>query len=179
MGIDMKKLFAMLWGLLLFSTCSCAVAGEVILIGHYSNQKATTDEDPHIVSGYWISLYRQDDIVFGDIGVATGSLEPVQGRLYDIVFDPVTKNLSFKAKYSRGIEAGKGIPKEGRESHNLMLFSGKLERTAIAGTVVLKDGYNMSRPEKKTFESMKRVKFYYKPASMQQWAAFKNLDMQW
>jgi hypothetical protein len=180
MAIDMKKIptiLAILFFLFFSAGCIAAPSG-VTLIGHFSNQIVSGDDDPHIVGGYWISLFQQDKTLFGNIGVATGSLEPAQGRLYDIAFDPATKKLSFKAKYSTGIEGGKGIPAD-RESRKLLLFSGTLGRKSLKGIVIVKDGYNLAHRGTKTFETMKRVKLDYKPESLEKWAELTYLDMHW
>ncbi len=173
----MKKFLAILFSLVLSAGC-IAAPSAVVLIGHFSNQVTTEGDDPHIVSGYRISLYQQDKTMFGDIGVATGSLEAAQGRLYDISFDPATKKLSFKAKYSTGMEGGKGIPEE-RESRKLMLFSGTLGRKSLSGIVVVKDGYNPARQGTKTSETMKREKYDDKPESFEKWAELEYLDRHW
>jgi hypothetical protein len=165
--------------LVLASAGECVAApGKVVLIGHFSNMQATGDDDPHIVDGYSVHLYRQEKTLFGNMAAATGSLEPAQGRLFDIEFDPATKKLSFKAKYSTGIEGGKGIPEQ-RESRKLMLFSGTLGRKSLKGTVVVKDGYNPARQGTKTFETLKRETHDDKPESMEKWAELKYLDRHW
>jgi hypothetical protein len=160
------------------SVCS-AVPSDVVLIGHFSNIQATDDDDPHIVAGYSVHLYRQDNEFFGNVAVATGSLEPAQGRLYGIVFDPLTKKLRFKAKFVAGWAYDKRSGPEGRESRQLMTFSGRLTPKALTGRVVLNDGYDQKEVNEKSFVSMKRLKDAYKPASRETWNGFKHLDAGW
>lgn len=150
-----------------------------MLIGQFSNQKATHDADPHIVSGYWVSLYQRDRTLFGNVGVATGSLEPVNGRLFDIQFDPVTKRLCFKAKYSTGHESGKGIQPGGREARELMTFSGTLTRRGLTGTMVRRDGYDTDEAERKTRESLKRMKEDFTPKTYEEWASYLAPEATW
>lgn len=151
-----------------------------MLIGHYSNQKVSAGEDPHILSGYWVSLYRVNNNLFGDIGVATGAGEAVPGRLYEIEFDPGTKKLRFKAKYSEGYEYSKQIGPGGRKSRNLLIFSGKLAPSSLAGTVVLKDGYSVEDAGKKSYVVMKRKpEFHSKPDSFEEWTELRSHDASW
>jgi hypothetical protein len=143
--------------------------GDVVLIGHFSNQKVTHDADPHFLSGYGVSLYQSDDSFFGDIGVATGSPEPASGRLYDITYDPKTKKLEFKAKYSGGRRYNKLTGPGGRESRVLLIFSGTITGKALIGTMVVKDGYSPNDLGESIRVVMKRTKEGYKPASMAKW----------
>lgn len=164
-----------------FSLCcsSPAFAGEVQLLGHYSNQKVSDDSDPHILAGYSVHLYRDDKRIFGSIGIGIGSTEGAPGYMYDIELDPATSKLRFKAKYSEGQEFSKQIGPEGRESRVLLDFSGTLTRNAIVGTVVIKDGYNLREVGKKSHVVLKRTKFDYKPDSFEKWAEFSNRAPKW
>lgn len=156
---------------------SNAAQNEAVLIGHFSNLKVTEDEDPHTVAGYSVSLYRQDKTLFGNMAAATGSLEPAQGRLYDIEFSPATGQLRFKAKYSSGWEYSKQTGPDGRQSRQLMNFSGKLTRSSLVGRVVLKDGYQLGNAGKATLVSMKKTKDDYKPKSLEEWTTYSYLDL--
>jgi hypothetical protein len=163
-----------------FSDNCTADAEKIVLIGHFSNQKVSGGEDPHIVSGYTVRLFQADNKLFGEIAVATGSGEPVPGRLYDIEFDPPTKKLRFKAKYSEGREFSKQIGPGGRKSRDLLIFSGRLARNSLAGTVVLKDGYNLQEAGKKSYAVMKRKpEFTSKPDSFEKWVQLRSHDVSW
>jgi hypothetical protein len=163
-----------------FAGNSNADPGKVVLIGHFSNQKVSDGEDPHLLSGYWVSLYKADNKLFGDIGVATGAGEGAPGRLSDIEFDPATRKLRFKAKYSDGYEYSKQTGPEGRQSRDLLIFSGRLARNSLAGTVVLKDGYNLQDAGKKSYAVMKRKpEFDSKPDSFEQWVELRSHDASW
>jgi hypothetical protein len=156
-----------------------ATPGEIVLIGHFSNIKASADEDPHIESGYAVSLYKQDKTLFGKLEVGIGSTEAASGRLYDIEFNPALRRLRFKAKYSEGWEANKAIGPEGRESRKLMIFSGKLTNKILAGEVILKDGYTQSDAGKKTYELMKRTDSDYKPSDFEEWVKYSSPEAKW
>lgn len=174
----MKRLILLFFAF--FLMCQSGTASDdVVLLGHFSNQKVTQDADPHFISGYSVSLYQSDQIFFGDIGVAVGSSEPVSGQLYDIEFDPGTKKLSFKVKYSDGREFPKEMGREGRDSRVLLTFAGKLSRKALAGTVVLQDGYSLEKPGTRTYEIMKREKDDYKPHSMAEWSKYRSSEVDW
>jgi hypothetical protein len=113
-GIDMKLILAVFILFSISDSCT-ADAGKVVLVGHFSNQRVSDGEDPHLLSGYWVSFYKVDNKLFGDIGVAMGAGEGAPGRLSDIEFDPATKKLRFKAKYSDGYEYSKQTSPEGRK----------------------------------------------------------------
>ena len=141
--------------------------------------QATLDDDPHSVAGYSVHLYRQGKTLFGSLAVATGSSEPAQGRLFDIEFDPSTKKLRFKAKYVTGWESSKEAGPAGREARELMTFAGKLTSKALAGRIVLKDGYALNQAGTKIYASMKRTDDDDRPGSLNEWAKFKHLDGGW
>jgi hypothetical protein len=174
----MKNFFAIC---ILFALAgnSDAAQGEVVLIGHYSNMKSTGDVDPHTVSGYAVSLFRQDETLFGSVSAATGALESAGGRIFDIEFNPTTRQLRFKAKYSSGWEYSKQIGPEGRRARDFLIFSGTLTGKKLAGKMVLKDGYQLTDAGNATYESMKRTKENYKPKNLEEWATFSYLDSKW
>ncbi len=174
----MNRILAILILFCVTGTCS-AELGAVALLGHFSNQKISQDADPHFLSGYKVSLYQIDRTVFGNIAIAVGSPEPVKGRLYDIKFDPTTKGLSFKAKYSEGREYNKQTAAEGRESRVLLAFSGKITPKGLAGTVILQDGYSLDQAGKKTFAAMKRTRSKFKPDSFTEWSSYPYPVVNW
>jgi hypothetical protein len=181
LGIQMKVILALV---LVFSNAGNCSAGQgaINLIGHFSNIVATADEDPHIVSGFGVKLYQKDKTLFGNVEIGIGSAEAASGRLYDIEFDPLTNQLNFKAKYSSGWEISRQIGPEGRASHVLMIFSGKMTNKSLAGTIVLKDGCNLNAPGTKTHAVMKRIKDRYVPTNLDEWAAYispKPSGSQW
>lgn len=174
----MNRLFSLLF-LLSLAGESRAATDDVVLLGHFSNQKITRDADPHYISGYSVSLYQSGQTYFGKIGVAVGSPEPVPGRLYDIKFDPASKKLNFKVKYSDGNVASKETGPAGRESRVQLTFSGKLTRKSLAGTVVLKDGYSPEKAGIKTYEVMKRKDDDDKPKSLAEWKEYAPPEVDW
>jgi hypothetical protein len=174
----MKLLLALFLFLALGQECSAA-PDNVVLIGHFSNMQATEDDDPHIVAGYSVHLYRHGKTLFGNLAVATGSLEPAQGRLFDIEFDPSTKKLRFKAKYVTGWQGSKKTGPAGREARELLTFAGKLTNKTLAGRIVVKDGYALNEAGTKIFASMKRTDDDDRPGSFNEWAGYKHLDGGW
>lgn len=173
----MKRLLLLLCIFFLTGT-GRAAPGDVHLIGNFSNQKVTHDADPHFISGYSVSLYRRGQMLFGDIGVAVGSPEPVSGRLYDIEFDPASKKLSFKAKYSDGREFSKETGREGRDSRVVLTFTGKVSRKSLAGVIVLQDGYNLEKAGTRSFEVMKREKDDFTTKTFAEWSEY-NPEVDW
>jgi len=115
-----------------------APTNTATLIGNYFSIEYSDSDEPHAKSGYSLNLYRQGNIVFGDIAVADGSLEPSHASLYDVVYNEEQKTLSFKAKYSDGMEYTKDVEREARV---LLTFTGKIEKDQIKGTVTKLDGY--------------------------------------
>ncbi|WP_139232662.1 hypothetical protein [Duganella sp. CF458] len=130
-------------GALLFGALAPANAETTVatLVGHYSNQVWSDGDDPHALSGYFVSLYKQDGTLFGNIGIAIGSAEPAQAKVYDITLNEKDGKISFKADYSRGIEHRKGLPPEGRDAKRILTFSGKLKPRGLQGEFIEQDGY--------------------------------------
>lgn len=177
-GTSTRIIFAILI-FLSFSGNARAGKEKVLLIGHFSNIVATADEDPHIVSGFEVNLYQKDRTLFGDLEIGIGSAEAASGRLYDIEFDPLTKQLNFKAKYSSGWESSSQIGPEGRASRVLMIFSGKMTNKSLAGTIYLKDGYNLNAAGTTTRAVMKRTNERYVPTNLDEWAAYISPAVKW
>ncbi|WP_156401550.1 hypothetical protein [Duganella sp. Root1480D1] len=146
-----------------------AEATAPTLIGHYSNQVWTRDVDPHAISGYALDLYKQGDVVFGSIGVAVGSPEPVGAKLYDILYDEKSKTLSFKAKYSEGTQYGKDIPPEKREAKVILTFSGKLNSHGAQGEIVRQDGYPPFATIEKKRSLLRKQSSKYVPHDVERW----------
>jgi hypothetical protein len=159
----------------LAGNCS-ASPDQVELVGHFSNITVTNDDDPHQVDGYSVHLYRTGTTLFGNLAAATGSLEPAQGRLFDIVFDPATKKLQFKAKYSSGSEPNGATARDSRE---LLIFSGIVQRHRLVGKIILKDGYRLEKRGTVEHVSMKRDRDSFKPESYLKWQGLSFLDQHW
>lgn len=140
-----------------------------LLVGHYSNQEWSPGEDPHALSGYTVNLYKQGKVLFGDIGVAIGSAEPAQAKLYDIAFDEKAGTILFKAKYSEGIELGKDLPPEGREVKIILTFSGTLDRRRLQGEFVRRDGYPPFPSVGIEQAVLLRVNDKFVPRSVEEW----------
>jgi len=139
------------------------------LVGHYSNQVWSDGEDPHAVSGYYVSLYKNGGTLFGDIGVAIGSAEPASAKLYDISLDEKEGKISFKADYSRGTEHFKGLPREGRDAKRILTFSGKLKPRALQGEFIEQDGYPPFAKVGKEKSVLRKSKDDFTPSSMEEW----------
>lgn len=171
----MKHLIAPLVLIMVNGSCS-ATEADVVLLGHYSSLQVTRDEDAHILSGYAVSLYKDRNVVFGDLEVGVGSTEAAGARLYDIHFDSATRKIRFKADYSTGREHSKAIGPGGRDSRVVMTFNGTLARDRIIGTVQLRDGHSGVQTGTKTRVVMNRTYMTYRPDSFAQWAAKTQLD---
>lgn len=160
------------------SNCSASCA-TVNLIGHYSNQETSDGDDPHLVSGYRVSLYRCGDKIFGDMGAAVGSTEGVTGRLYDVQFEPDSKHMRFKAKYVTGQEFSKAIGPGGREARTDFSFAGVLTPLMLKGTVTLRDPYDRQQPGKKSHQTMKRLKDKFTPKNETEWSTYAHPIPSW
>ena len=132
------------------------------LIGHYSNQVWSEGEDPHALSGYSLDLYRQGQVVFGRIGVATGSSEPVGAKLYDVSWNERTK-------YSEGSRSGKNIPPEKSDAKVILSFSGKLSPRGVRGEFVHRDGYPPFEVTAKEKSLLPKQDDKYVPSSIEEW----------
>lgn len=104
------------------------------VVADYSNITTSMDSDPH-QSGYAVTLYqRADGLVFGDFTFATGATEAVAGRVFDLRFE--NAKIAFKAKTS----AFEGPSKE------LFGFNGKVQGSALVGTLTQWDGNKLGKP---------------------------------
>ena len=151
----MNRLFLVGLALAIGGNCSAA-CNNVKLIGHYSNMEWTNDEDPHLVDGYSVSLYKCDTRVFGKISIAVGSPEAVSGQLYDVAFNRRSGKVIFKAKYSDGQEFSKDTGPQGREARTYLSFSGIVSPHALRGVVVLRDAYHGVTSAKAKQQVLKR-----------------------
>lgn len=168
----MKRLFAVIV-LALVVGGARANCEPVTLIGSFSNMYWSSDDDPHLISGYEVNLFRCLDRLFGDVGVATGSIEGVSGRMYDIAYDPKSGHLRFKTKYSEGWEGSKEIGPAGREARTFLSFDGKVTKTRLLGTITLRDAYSPTKITKRIFVSMKRSRDRHVPRSEEEWSRYR------
>jgi len=142
-------------------------AGPVALIGSYFSIEYSDTEEPHAKSGYSLDLYKQGNVVFGEIAVANGSLEPSQASIYDAVYNEEQKTISFKAKYSDGSEF---VGDKERESRVLLTFSGKIGKDQIEGTVTKLDGYTHEPLDKQELAVIPKTEGAPDlPASFEEW----------
>ncbi len=140
-----------------------------LLVGHFSNLKISSGHDPHFVSGYRVSIYKSGSHYFGDVDVGVGAPEPTKGVLYDIKLAQATKKLSFKAKFSPGVEFRKGIGSGGREARALLVFSGKVDDRSLSGTMASVDGYKPLGAATRVSIVMKREDDDYVPETYEEW----------
>lgn len=162
-----------------FAGTAVAAPAKVTLVGGFSNVVYSRSEDPHALSGYSVSLYRHKNVLFGEVGVAVGSMELATGRMSDIKLDPVTNALTFTVKYSSGIEMGPGIAKGGREAREVLLFSGTMTPKALVGTMETRDGYRQAMPGKKKNVAIKRSRDDFVPASLEEWEEYRTPAPKW
>ena len=167
-AIDMKIIVP----LAAFFVCAGSVfaaPSDVTLVGHFTNQKISGGDDPHILSGYSLDLYRKGKIVFGNIHVGIGAEEPAHATLYDVKLDEAKKTLSFKAKYSEGVEITKESGAAGREAKALLSFSGRLLPKSVRGTINKKDENDLLGRSTTTGVVMKKNAGTYVPESFESW----------
>lgn len=170
MGTEMQRLFVLFLSCILFAFAAFAQAGEVRLIGHYDNIKASNSPDPHQF-GYGMSLYRRTDgLVFGSFVYASGTTEGSNALLYDIELDQDKKLLTFKAKLSSGSEpSGSGF----RETREIFAFKGSIAGKFVSGKLVRTDGYAPATSAKTTQIKLKRdrskLNGTYVPGSYEEW----------
>lgn len=136
--------------------CNIAFAADLQkteVVGRYSNISTSMTHDPH-QSGYSIILYkRSDGLFFGDFTFAMGSAEAASAKLLDLYFDGT--NLKFKAKTSAYQILDKN---QNRPSKELFEFSGKLKDQVLAGSLIVRDGYDLERPQSAQTIRLKRIK---------------------
>ena len=164
-----------------FGVNALAVAEEVkpTLVGHFNSQRLSRGDDVHILSGYYVNLYQIGEKAFGDANVGVGSTEAASGRLYDVVFDRVSKHLTFSAKFTAGWEFGKGIPPEGRQFRLLIKFKGIVGPRALTGVVETSDGYGNKTQPKRTRVNIWRIRDTHVPASYAHWATISAPPALW
>jgi hypothetical protein len=114
-------------------------------------------------------LYKQGNAVFGSIGIAIGSPEPVGSRLYDISFDEKAGTISFKAKFSAGTQYGADIPLAQRNAKVLLTFSGKLNSRGVQGEFVWHDGYPPFAVIEKKRSLLRKQNSKYVPHDLELW----------
>lgn len=114
---------------------------HVKLVGHYTNMVVSADEDPHFLSGYNVDLYTRNSVALARLAVAVGSQEPVWATVQEVVFNPRTRKLRFRAEYSDGWEFSKQIGPAGRAARTIFTFSGNVKPRSIVGIVTTRDGY--------------------------------------
>ena len=153
---------------------SIAIVGNTaelrpVLVGHYSNQKISGGDDPHILSGYYVSIYRCGAVYFGDIEVGNGSAEARQGTLKNLVFDPVSKAVHFEARYSAGIVYSKDPPRNGIEALVDLTFSGRINSRGLAGVVVEHELATAQDAAQRKAMLIRRVGSGYVPRKYVEW----------
>ena len=151
----MIRLLIVLLAVVAVGDCRAACQ-EVKLVGHYFNTTWTNDEDPHLIDGYEVDLYKCANRLFGEIAIATGTSEAVSARLYDIDLEEGTGRLTFKAKYSSGQEFSKKIGPGGREARSILAFVGTLSRRRLQGIFVVSDAYTNLVEDKPRRHVLKR-----------------------
>jgi len=172
----MKHIYQIIVGIFL-AIPLLACGGEVLPVGHYYkfSQDAISGE-PH-PEGYAIRLYKQGDILFGELAVGTGSIDIESGLLENITLDEATKSLKFTAKLSTALTHD---PETGgwRPRHDLYIFSGKIDKHFIVGTLEHRDGYKKDVPGKieriKLPRSKNKNGREYVPESMNEWLEGKT-----
>ncbi len=166
--------------ILLAPACEGRTSSEQItLIGHFSSLIITNDEDPHTVDGVAVSLYRSGGLVFGEMAVAIGALEPAQGRLFAVKFDEATKRVSFSSHIVTGWGGGAEAGPQGRESRSIYEFSGRIASGKLTGTLVQKDWYFLSKKRKSVTVSLTRTKEQSVPKNIEEWRSYRYLDHIW
>lgn len=148
-----------------------AQSGKIVLLGHFDNMVSSDGEDPHLVSGYRLDLYRQGQAVFGNIAVATGSGEPVQAPLREVRYDEQKRTLAFEAKYSDGTEYNQDSGADGRESRVVLRFSGTLTANALQGQFQRIDAWHPKDEGEITRQNIAREKDDSVPDSLAAWQA--------
>lgn len=159
------------WVCLALSVALTATANATVLvIGHYTNQEITHDEDPHFLSGYSLHLYRDGAIIFGDISMGVGSEEPTTATLIDVVYDEKQHLISFQAKLSTGMENSKNSSGM-RECRETISFTGTIYPDSVRGRIVRRDGYSREILEELDNITLKKSADSFAPDSYAQWKA--------
>jgi hypothetical protein len=171
----MKHIYQIIAGVFL-ALPLIAIGEDVQLIGEYAKfSEEIIGGDPH-ATGYEIDLYKQGNFLFGELIVGTGSIDIKSGLLENITLDETTKSLKFTAKLSTALT---NDPETGnwRPTRDLYIFSGKIDKHFIIGTLEHRDGYKEDVPG-----NIERIKFprfknkngrEYVPKSLDKWLKYK------
>ena len=114
---------------------------QVKLVGHYTNMVISQNDDPHFLSGYNVDLYTRNGVALANLGVAVGSQEPVWATIQEVVYEPRTTKLRFRAEYSSGWETSKKTGPQGRAARAVITFSGRVKMGKAVGTITRQDAY--------------------------------------
>jgi hypothetical protein len=119
--------------LLLLAALAQATAA-VTVVGEFSNMRYTEEH----AYGYTVQLWREGDRLVGLFLCSEGLAgDTPTGMLDQTQFDPANGKVSFRAKLTTGV----AYPSPGQEapSRDLFEFRGRLEKTALAGTLTRSD----------------------------------------
>ena len=158
------------------TACGCHAEcrdAKIETIGQYHNMETSDGEDPHLVSGYSVRLYRCGKELFGDLEVAVGSTEAVSGQLFDIAYDPKSRHIQFKAKYVSGQEYSKATGPGGREARQLLSFSGVMGPRLLKGTFRRRSAYGPEERIEISHEVMKRARGHDGPKNFAEWESYQ------
>jgi len=124
-----------------------------VFLGEFSNVRSTEEHNYGVV----VSLWSLGSSVVGLLDVADGLQgdTPV-GRLEGVRFDPASGRISFRAKLSVGrhycLQHKTGVP-----SRDLFEFSGRLDRKALAGTLVHSDSRHPEHAAKIELITLRKI----------------------
>ena len=172
----MKHIYQIIAGVFL-ALPLIAIGEDVQLIGEYAKfSEEIIGGDPH-ATGYEIDLYKQGNFLFGELIVGTGSIDIKSGLLENITLDETTKSLKFTAKLSTALTSAPEIG-NWRPTRDLYIFSGKIDKHFIIGTLEHRDGYKKDVPGKieriKLPRSKNKNGREYVPESTNEWLRYKT-----
>ncbi len=124
------------------------VYAEVSFLGRYTNQSSSRSDDPH-TEGYSLSLYRENELVFGKICQGTGIEIPCAPlRLVKLSEQGM---LSFQARLRTGVLYTKETGSEGVPAAMLIQFEGKMGKDMVRGRLV-ETSIHLQRPNERSEE---------------------------
>jgi hypothetical protein len=128
-------------------------AGAVRRLGAFTNMRYTAEHQ----YGYSVELWQEKDRLFGFLLVSAGLAgDTPTGLLEDVVFDPKTGRLTFRARLSTAStfdENNRQVP-----TRDLYEFNGALKGQSLTGTLRHTDAPNRSAAGTKTKVSLRRSK---------------------
>lgn len=155
MVINVRTVSNLLIATLMLVTPAVWSESLVTSLGSFSNQRQSLSADPHI-EGYTVTLYRQNQIIFGRVCLGTG-IELACAPIKDAAMDARGK-ISFQSVLSVGREISKDTGPEGKPALRSIEFHGQIKHKALRGNLSVKNADSSSSPIESKTVNLKRIR---------------------